>query len=171
MKEKKSLIIVIFSVIVSMVFFSSIVLAKAPKGPKPKVIKVIRANDEKPKNKGRQGETLDIIVKGRNFVCTGTPTYNDPIDSVPSVKSILDDKCTGCHSPSGTPEPQKPYLNTYKGAYKARNKIVEATSEGGTMSGILTPEEKATIDAWVAGGAPLSGTRELTLTMGDGIDV
>src|SRR3990172_10064502 len=134
MKKNRSLIIIV-SVIAFMISFSSYVIAK---GPKPKVIRVT------PK-KGQQGATLDVIVRGRNFVCLSeeTPTYTN------NVQAILEANCTtSCHSPSGT-TPQEPYLNTYKRAYEERNKIVEATDEGGSMSGILTPEDKATIDAWV----------------------
>src|SRR3972149_173850 len=156
MKKNRFIMTAILNVIVLMFFFSSVIIAEgAQKGPKPSVTKV------SPK-KGQQGATLDIIIRGKNFVSSATPNYND------NVKPIFDANCTisGCHDKG------KLDFSTYKKVFAKRNKIKEEVDEGEMPpSGPLNQSDVDIIDAWVAAGAPESGGGELSLFMGAGIDV
>ena len=83
MKKIMKFLTAIFAVFVLMVFFSSSVIVEgAQQGPQPKVIKVIP-------QKGKQGATLPITIKGRNFVSSGEGALSLTMGSGITVNDLI----------------------------------------------------------------------------------
>lgn len=82
------------------------------------------------------------------------PDLEDPCKTITyslSVKPIIDNNCTQCHSASGG---QFPNLDSYNGlSANANNVLAEVESRRMPLGGSLTSTEIAAIKCWVSNGA------------------